>query len=439
MPAVSIITDAFTASSDAMARLQGAPGYRYAMVPHPLSSLTPDECKERAHKVLPTVIGILSLGEEKATHQTASSSTTGAISASAPTTSTSTDDLTERQVHELHRLIEYCHEQGWADGLPVVPVTAETVRELVDYVGRDPNEEVVSAGHLERSCTVELAAVAAAMAGCRKEHFPVLLAAAEASQTSVSTGLLQSTTGQAQLIIVNGPRRQELGFNSTGNVFGAGYRANAAVGRALRLITMNAFGIRPGNLDQSTQGTPAKYAFCIAENEEESPWSPLHVDRGSAADGDAVTVHLARSTLHVENRVSNRPEEILLTIADSMSYAGSYVAGRACTVVMGPEHAQLLADEGWSKQQAKDFLWENWGRRKGDLRRFGLLHEDPTRPDPLSGPASPDAPDDEFQRFGESPDSVVLVVAGANNAGVSTVIPAVQPLDHSKDITWPRL
>ena len=198
---------------------------------------------------------------------------------------------------------------------------------------------------------------------------------------------------------------------------------------------MNALGIRPHGFDQATQGTPAKYSFCIAENEEESPWEPLHVERGFAPDADVVTAHFARSTLHVENRMSSRPEEILLTIADSMSYAGAWQAGRGYTVVMGPEHAQLLARHGWSKEDAKRFLWEHWGRRRGDLRRLGLYRAEGDGTDPLAGTGTlAGGSDDEFLRFGESPDSVLLVVAGAANAGVSTVVPTVRPMFHSKEI-----
>lgn len=402
------------------------------MVPHPLSSLTPEECRQRAREVLPDVLEILGLGDD-AMDDGADGMDTAATSL-ADARSVSVGDLTADRIRELQRVVEYCYDQDWTDGLPVVPVADDMVREFVDYSGRDAGDTVVEMAHLERTCTVELAAVAAAMAGCRKDHFPVVLAAAEAMQPAVATGLLQSTTGQAPLIVVNGRGRQVLGFNAAGNVFGSGFRANASVGRALRLIVMNALGVRPGSFDQSTQGTPGKYTLCTAENEEESPWEPLHVERGFAADVDAVTVELARGTLHVENRSSNRPEEVLLTIADSMSYAGSYMAGRACTVVMGPEHAQLVARQGWSKQQVKQFLWEHWGRRKDDLRRCGLLQEDDQHPDPLSGAATAGASDDGFLRFGESPDSILLLVAGARNAGVSTVLPAVRPLAHTKQI-----
>jgi len=423
VPAVSIVTDAFTKSGDAMARRQGMPGYRFAMVPHPMSSLTPDECKLRARDVLDEVTAILGLGGAVAAPRPAAAPAQGNGAA------VLIEDLTSERIRDLERVVEYYYEQGWTDGLPVVPATEERVSAWADYVGRDPKEVIATVSHLERACTIELAAAAAIMAGCQKEHFPVVLAAVEAftAPRGYATGLLQSTTGQAQLVIVNGPIREKLGFNSRGNVFGSGFRANASVGRAMRLIAINAFGLRPHEFDQSTQGTPAKYSFCIAENEEESPWEPLHVERGFARERSAVTVHFARSTLHVENRVSNQPEQVLLTIADSMSYAGAWGGGRGgYTVVVGPEHAQLLASRGWTKQAAKAFLWESWGRRRGELRRFGLIQ-------PETGEGS----DEEFLHSGQSPDSLLLIVAGARNAGVSTVITSLSAEFFSKEIAVP--
>jgi hypothetical protein len=424
--AASIVTDAFTQSSNAMARMQGATGYRYAMIPHPLSSLTPEEVRQRAAEILPDVLSILGLDEEAP----AAAPPAGEQATAGPedVPAVSVEDISAQEVRDFQRVVEYYYEQGWTDGLPVVPVSPDSVAEFVDYVGRDPQEELLAVEHLGRSCTVGLAATAAAMAGCRKEHFPVLLAVTGA-MADMELALLQSTTGQAVMVIVNGPVRTALGFNGAGNVFGPGFRSNATIGRAVRLLVMNAFGVRPRSFDQSTQGTPAKYSFCIAENEEESPWEPLHVERGLGAGSSAVTTHFARSTLHVENRASNRPEEVLATIADSMSYAGS-VGGRAATVVMGPEHAHLLARHGWSKQRAKEFLFENWGRRQSDLRRFGLARGDGTGGDPLAGVG--DGPGgDEFIRFGDSPDSIVLVVGGAHSAGLSTVVPAHRPIRHT--------
>jgi hypothetical protein len=319
-------------------------------------------------------------------------------------------------------LIEYCYSQGWTDGLPVVPPVQAFVDEFLAQTRRDPDEVLMVQAHLDRTCTVRQAAINAVMAGCRPEYFPVLLAAIDAFEASGAprTNLMQSTTGQAELIIVNGPIRAELGFNSTGNIFGPGDRPNATVGRALRLIIMNALGIRPHEFDQSTQGTSAKYACCIAENEEDSPWEPLHVERGYAAEASTVTVQMIRSDVYVEHRSSQVPEEILNTLADSMSSAGLWTQVTdkrnllGAVVVIGPEHAQLLARQGWSKRDVKQYLFEHFGKTAGELRRYGKLP-----------PEAAEADDATFVPCTTSVEWLMVVVAGANNGGVSTICPSI--------------
>jgi hypothetical protein len=319
-------------------------------------------------------------------------------------------------------LIEYCYQQGWTDGLPVVPPIQEFVDEFLAQTDRDPDEVLMVQEHLSRSCNVRQAAINAVMAGCKPEYFPVVLAAMDGLDASgvARGGLLQSTTGQAEIIIVNGPIRNALGFNATNNIFGPGDRPNATVGRALRLIVMNVLGIRPHEFDQSTQGSATKYFCCIAENEEDSPWEPLHVERGYDPSQSTATVQMIRSDVYVEHRSSQVPEEILMTIADSMSYGGAVTQvtdtrnDLGAVVVMGPEHAQLLAARGWSKQDCKQFLFEHFGKRKAELRAMGKLH------------GSFDAePEDAFIPHASGIKNVLLVVAGANNAGVSTVCPSI--------------
>jgi hypothetical protein len=146
----------------------------------------------------------------------------------------------------------------------------------------------------------------------------------------------------------------------------------------------------------------------------------LHVERGFAADTSAVTVQMIRSDVYVEHRSTQVPEEILMTIADTMSYGGMITQVtearmlHGAVVVMGPEHAQLIARQGWSKRDVKQFLWEHFGRTKRELRRLGKLHPD-----------LDDESEDAFIRVTSSPDWILLVVAGANNAGVSTVRPSI--------------
>jgi len=329
-------------------------------------------------------------------------------------TSATDTELSEEGILAARRAIEYCYEQGWTDGLPVVPPIQAFVDEFLASTDRDPNEVLLRLEHLDRACTVQQAAINAVMAGCRPEYFPLVIAAVEAF-SEVGPVMSQSTTGQAPVLVVNGPIRTRLGFNSRENIFGPGDRPNATVGRAMRLIILNVLGVRPHEFDQSTHGTPLKYACCIAENEEESPWEPLHVERGFSPETSTVTVQMTRSDLHVEHRSTQVPEEILLTIADSMSYAGGIYEAppfnrtSGSIVVMCPEHAQIIAGRGWSKQQVKQFLWEHFGRTKRVLRRFAKIIE------------MEDEPEDAFIHTSQSPDSILLVVSGAANAGVSTV------------------
>jgi hypothetical protein len=247
--------------------------------------------------------------------------------------------------------MELYAEKRWTDGLPIIPPSEERVRAFLDVAGRDPEEIILRVSENRREVTVGLAAINAVMAGCLPAYFPVVLAALEGwadkrwgdgdrTYFYISNA---STGGGGQLLIVNGPIRQELGINSGVNLYGPGNRANATIGRAMRLIIINALGIAPGVLDHASQGHPGKYSFCIAENEEESPWEPLHVERGFPADTSTVTTFSARGPEPVENRVSNKPEGILYSISDTMSRLGAMMGmSGTTTVVMGPEHAGII-------------------------------------------------------------------------------------------------
>lgn len=331
---------------------------------------------------------------------------------------------------DARELIEFCYSQGWTDGLPVVPPIQAFVDEFLAQTDRHPDEVLMVQEHLDRTCSVRHAAINAVMAGCRPEYFPVLLAALDGFESGVArTNLMQSTTGQAIITIVNGPIRTDLGFNSSGNVFGPGDRPNATIGRAIRLIIMNVLGIRPHEFDQSTQGTSAKYACCIAENEEESPWDPFHVEYGFAAGTSTVTTQMIRGDVAVEHRSSQDPEHILATIADAMSHAGTITQvtdnrmDHGAIVVMGPEHAQLIARQGWSKRDVKRYLLEHFGKTKADLRRYGKLHRD-----------FASEPEHAFIRSALTENTIWLIVAGASNAGVSTVCPTFT-IGRGRDVT----
>lgn len=323
---------------------------------------------------------------------------------------------------------EYYAEHGWTDGLPVVPVTASYLERFLAETKRDPSEVVLAMPHLNRELTVRLAAINAALAGCKPEYLPVVLAAWESfrNEGMVPRAIWQSTTGTAPFLIINGPIRERLGFNSKGNVFGSGFRANATIGRAMRLTSINAFGLRPHLLDQATQGTLAKYSACIAENQEDSPWDPFPVEYGFGATDDTVTAMVIRGFMHVEARHTTVPEQLALDFTDSICRTGVLVHAhtRAC-LVLGPEHAQLFARAGWSKEDLRRFIFENATISRERLAAVGkdafsgqtqwrLPHD---HPDAL--PMQDEGPD---VRLLGSTEALTVVVAGAKNAGVSAVI-----------------
>ena len=320
--------------------------------------------------------------------------------------------------------IEHCYEQGWTDGLPVVPASRELVERFLAQTTRAPDEVLWRMDHLGRECTVETAAVNAAMAGCLPEYFPVVLAAWEAvtRDRAAQGGGWQSTSGPAPLIVVNGPVRHELGFNCTGGVFAGGFRPNATIPRALGLIIRNGLGLEPHVFDQTTQGIPGRWAICFGENEEESPWEPLAEETGLPPGTSAVSATLTRTYEFVDNRHTQDVEQLLADFADTISRTGSLIfRSTSAGIVFCPEHAQMLATAGLSKADVKAWLVEHCGRSEADLRRVG---KDAVSEGGLGGrSASPEprAPADEFSPILTGPQDVPIVVAGARNAAISMV------------------
>jgi hypothetical protein len=316
--------------------------------------------------------------------------------------------------------IEYCFDQGWSDGLPLVPASQPLVDQFLATTKRDPEEVIGSLEQVGRDCTVYLAAVNAAMAGCRPEYFPVVLAAFDAlmRERAARGGGFQSTSGPAPLIVVNGPIRKELGFNTAGGTFGPGFRPNMTIPRAIGLIVRNAFGIHPHVLEQATQGVPGRWSICVAENEEESPWCPLAEDGGVSGGVSAVSVTLTRTMEFVDNRHTPNHEDVLRDIADSVGRLGPQIFPQTpVALVLCPEHAQMLASVGLSKAGVQDWLIERSGRTAGELRRAG-------KGGVLKFPAHDDesVSDEEFHRVLSSRSQIPVIVAGAKTAAISMVV-----------------
>ena len=332
---------------------------------------------------------------------------------------------------EVRRAMEYYQSRGWTDGLPVVPVTASYLDEFLATTARDPGEVLIPMPHLNKALTVRLAAINAALAGCRPEYFPVVLAAWDAFLLDgmVSRSIWQSTTGTAPFSVLFGPLRTTLGFNSRGNVWGSGFRPNATVGRAIRLGAINGLGLKPHVFDQATQGNPAKYSCFIAENEEDSPWPSLAVDNGLAPTDSAVISTVIRSVLHIEARHTIVPEQLVWDFADSLCRTGALVRPNAAGfIVLNSEHAWLFDSRGWSKDDVREAIVSCGWRTYRDLASSGKeaiakgtgwrLPADHPDAIPQEEPYDLTTPVQLIQSI----ESVQIVVAGAPNAGVSSVV-----------------
>ena len=307
-------------------------------------------------------------------------------------------------------VIEHYFRSGWTDGLPVVPPTPEKVRDFLDYAGLSPSEILGTEPTKGRVITAEKVAINAVMAGCLPEYFPVVLAAIDAlcePQFNLHA-ITVSTMGAAVLAVVNGPIANDLAMNSSVSVFGPGHRANATIGRAIRLVIINVTGAVPGVLDKATLGHPGKYTWCIAEGEEVSPWEPLHVERGRDANSSAITLFAGLSATQVSNHTGDNPEAILTSFRDAMFSAG-YGQGEV-VVVLCPEHVGYLGGAGWSKADVKRYLHENAQRTVEEWVSAGHM-----------APNGGDA--EAMLATARSADSITVLVAGGFAGAFSQVIP----------------
>ena len=253
--------------------------------------------------------------------------------------------------------------RGWTDGLPIVPPAAAAVGEFLRWTDRDSREVVGVLPPRQGEATVDRIAANAVMAGCRPEYLPVILAAIEAlADPLFNLDSIQATTHPvAPLLIVNGPIAREIGLSAGCNAFGQGVRANLTIGRALRLVLMNVGGGLPGEGDLATQGSPAKIASCVAENEADNPWEPLHVEHGLPREVSTVTVMGCEGPHNIQDHYSNTGLGVLSTIAGAMGQAGSnnLLAAGWPLLSLGPEHAATIARDGFTKRQVKEFLFEH--------------------------------------------------------------------------------
>lgn len=278
-------------------------------------------------------------------------------------------------------LVEWYYEKGFSDGLPVVPPTPEKLAAMLAALGGEPEKVECRVPPRWGGLTREVLAVNLVMAGCKPEYAPVVRAAMLAlTETAFNLNGVQATTHMASpLLVVNGPIAREIGMNGGCNAFGSGNRANATIGRAVRMILLNVGGAWPGDLDKSTLGNPTKYTYAVCENEEMSPLAPYHVEKGFAAEDSTVFVMAAEAPHSVTNHVASDPQGILDSICSAMSTFAhnNAVSSGHCAVVLGPEHAATIAKHGWKRNDIKSYLWMYSGNKFRELafeHRYGKVY-----------------------------------------------------------------
>ena len=258
---------------------------------------------------------------------------------------------------------EFMFDQGFSDGLPLVPPTPERVMRMLSGTERDPQEVIATMPPNMGEATVEKVAINAVMAGCKPEYLPLILTAVEAVCTDEYNihGVMATTMGASPVIVVNGPIRERLGMNMKLGALGQGNRANSTIGRALRLAIRNIGGARPGGTERSTLGNPMKFTMCFAEWEERNPWSPLHVERGFNHDDSVISIFTMTSgpTLMVDQN-SRTGAQLAGTFGLCLESAFHPKAHYATEVlvVISPEHVDTFVRDGFDKASIRARIQE---------------------------------------------------------------------------------
>ncbi|MCZ6474315.1 MAG: hypothetical protein O6934_12830 [SAR324 cluster bacterium] len=327
-------------------------------------------------------------------------------------------------------LIEFYYEKGWSDGLPVVPPSEDSVGAMLAAGGVQGDEVVGVVSARNTRVTADKVAINAVMAGCLPEYMPVVLSAVRGltDPRFAYHGIATSTGGASVVIIVNGPITRQLGINGEDNAFGPGFRPNVTIGRALRLLMMNAINTRPGKLDRSTLGNPGKISFCFAENEAGSPWEPLHVERGLKPEQSATTLFAADGVYQTYNQLSATPEPLLYGMADAIANLGAraIVGQPDAVIVFGAEHVKVLRDNGWSKQQVKQCLFEHARQSVAELKKAGRL------------PGGIEPGDEQaWQHVVKEPEDFIVVCAGGRVGNWSACLSGWGSRQGSRAVTTP--
>ncbi|MFC1837995.1 hypothetical protein ACFL1N_00340 [Thermodesulfobacteriota bacterium] len=342
-PTVSLVNNGFLSDAESASRGKGMPYLRYVPTSVPCESSVISDIEEGIGEVVDDIIDALTRPltlEEKSPEQ--------------------------RELKEQTRIIfkgnfedvnRFFYKRGWSDGFPVVPPTEEAVAEMLTGTDLPPEHLLGELQSRGGKATVEKIAVNAVMAGCLPTHMPILIAAtinlleSEAGFNGFTTYGF-STGSWAPFWIINGPVAEQININNGSGALSPGNIANAAIGRAIGLIIKNIGGVRKGVEDMGTIGNPMKYTLVISENEEESPWEPLHVELGHKKEDSTVTMSFPNCYLqHIP--YTSDADGILRAIVDHMPRGMRY------NIVITPAHARNLSREGYDKEKVKKYIMDN--------------------------------------------------------------------------------
>lgn len=307
---------------------------------------------------------------------------------------------------------EFFLEKEWSDGLPVVTPTQARVARMIEAARRDPNEIVGSIPPVMGEATVRTVAIHAVMAGCKPEYLPVVLGGIKLMlRPELNLNAVQGTMGSAApLMIVNGPYAQKIGLHGGNGCFGPGFRANASIGRAIRLMLFNLGGGIPGVGSSTVFASPLRYTACLTENAQESPWGTLATAQGYSENDNAITCAMADPPRYCFDDSSTQPERLLTGIADSMTALGSlniHVPRCSMVVAMCPQHAAICARAGFSRSDVHRRLSELAGCTVRELKRGGAWR--PERAEKIEVDPNDE---DHFVPVIKHPDDLIVIVAG---------------------------
>jgi len=308
---------------------------------------------------------------------------------------------------------EFFLNKQWSDGLPVVTPTEARVQWMLSGTRRSPDELIGNIPPAMEPATVRTVAIHAVMAGCKPEYLPVVLGGISLMLREAfnMNGVQGTMHGVAPLMIVNGPHAQQIGLHGGNGCFGPSFRANATIGRAIRLMMLNLGGGIPGIASATIFATPLRYTACITENIERSPWETLACSKGYAVTDNVITCAMVESPRLCFDDVSQEPQRLLNGIADSMVAMGSWNmhAQSDMVVAMGPQHASICAKAGMSRTDVHTRLCELAGRRVRDLKNGGNWRRERA----LAFPIKVDPDDDDcFIPAIKDPRDLQLIVAG---------------------------